>query len=94
MLSQLTHSPRYLRRMPDTECVGEAGRPDASCGFPLGIRGILDFATLLQCFAVLSLGPRSSSSTNPATQNPPAGKSHTFLGPNRGSTQPPTAGRV
>ena len=38
-------------------------------GFPLGIRGILDFVLLLQCFGVLSLAARSSSSTNPAAQN-------------------------
>ena len=64
--------------MPDTECFGEAGRPDASCGFPLGIRGILDFAKLLQCFAVLSLGHSSSSSTNAATQNPSRAFSQLF----------------
>ena len=34
----------------------------------LGIRGILDFATLLQCFAVLSLAARSRVPTNPAAQ--------------------------
>ena len=56
--------------MPDTECVGEAGQSDASCGFPLGIRGILDFATLLQCFAVPNLGPRSRVSINAGMQNP------------------------
>ena len=52
----------------DTECDSEAGRPDASCGFPLGIRGILDFAPLLQCFAVPDLGPRSRVCTNPGAQ--------------------------
>ena len=76
--SQLTHSPRYPRRMPrrmpvDTECAHarrDGQMPHyASCGFPSGIRGILEVYWIL-CYFCRALAPEALPPGAPAPQTP------------------------
>ena len=56
-----------LRRMPvDTECVGEAGRPGASCGFPSGIRGNWILCYFCRDLAFKDLPPVAGAPQTPA----------------------------